>query len=123
MDRAPPSRAAAQGRAQRINRLRDSVLAQMANSGGIGDTVIAVRAPAAEGGRPAELTSAAGHAQGVALEVGSGRVVILGEAAFLSAQIVAIPGSPTIPVGMNVPGPDNQQFALNLLHWLTRLLN
>jgi len=27
------------------------------------------------------------------------------------------------PFGMNVSGIDNRQFALNLMHWLSRLLN
>jgi len=27
-----------------------------------------------------------------------------------------------LPVGMNVPGYDNRQLALNIMHWLSRLL-
>jgi hypothetical protein len=53
--------------------------------------------------------------------MGSGRVVILGEAAMLTAQVVNIPGRETMRMGMNVPGSDDQQFALNVLHWLSRL--
>jgi len=123
MDRAPPSRAAAESRAERVGRLRDSIMAEMAKSGGIGDTAIVIRVPAAQAGRPPELTSAAGRTQGMALEVGRGRVVILGEAALLSAQVLVIPGRPTARMGLNVPGTDDQQFALNVMHWLTRLLN
>jgi hypothetical protein len=61
---------------------------------------------------------AKGLAQGVALEVGKGRVVVLGEAGMLSAQRDRR-GS---PVGMNFPGYDNRQLALNIMHWLSRLL-
>ncbi len=66
-----------------------------------------------------EETSAAGRAQGLALKVGKGRVVIMGEAALLSAQVV---GREKEPVGMNVPGIDNRQLALNIMHWLSGLL-
>lgn len=62
--------------------------------------------------------SAAGRAQGVALEFGKGRVVVLGEAAMLTAQ-VALRG---FRFGMNVPGIDNRQLALNIMHWLSGLL-
>jgi len=61
---------------------------------------------------------AGGRAQGVALEVGEGRVVVLGESGMLSAQRDGR-GS---PVGMNYPGYDNRQLALNIMHWLSRLL-
>jgi len=64
--------------------------------------------------------SAAGRAQAVALEHGQGRVVVLGEAAMLTAQL---DGRTKKPFGMNVAGIDNRQFALNLMHWLSRLLN
>jgi len=64
-------------------------------------------------------TSAAGRAQGLALKMGKGRVVIMGEAALLSAQVV---GREKEPVGMNVPGNDNKQLALNIMHWLSGLL-
>jgi hypothetical protein len=63
--------------------------------------------------------SAGGRAQGLALGVGKGRVVVLGEAGMLSAQRNGRGGS---PVGMNFPGYDNRQLALNILHWLSRLL-
>jgi hypothetical protein len=60
---------------------------------------------------------AAGRAQGIALEVGKGRVVILGEAAMMTAQI----SGDGHPFGMNVPGNDNRKLALNIMHWLSRL--
>ena len=65
-----------------------------------------------------DITSAAKRSQGVALEFGRGRVVVLGEAAMLSAQ-----GSSDNPFGMNYPGIDNRQFALNVMRWLSRALN
>ena len=61
-----------------------------------------------------------GRAQGVALTVGAGRVVILGEAAMMSAQLAGADGNQR-PMGMNVPGSDDKQFALNILHWLSRV--
>lgn len=63
--------------------------------------------------------SAAGRAQVIALKFGKGRVVVQGEAAMLSAQIA---GQNKQKMGMNVPGNDNRQYALNLMHWLSGLL-
>src|SRR2546423_5762445 len=63
--------------------------------------------------------SAAGRAQGIAMTVGKGRVVVLGEAAMLSAQLA---GPNKNPFGMNRPGIDNRQLALNIMHWLSGLL-
>jgi hypothetical protein len=65
-------------------------------------------------------TAVTGHAQGVAFELGKGRVVVLGEAAMMSAQVTGADGRGRM--GMNVPGNQDKQFALNVLHWLTRLL-
>jgi hypothetical protein len=61
---------------------------------------------------------AKGKAQGLALELDKGRVVMLGEAGMLRA--VRENGGSL--VGMNVPGYDNRQLALNVMHWLSRLL-
>ena len=50
-------------------------------------------------------------------------MVVLGEAGMLTAQVVRFPdGRPPRAMGLNTPGHDDQQFALNLLHWLSRLL-
>lgn len=73
-------------------------------------------------------TSAAGRAQSVALIFGKGRVIVMGEAAMLSAQVVRGPaaqmlGRDEFPMGMNRKGIDNRQLALNIMHWLSRLLN
>jgi len=62
---------------------------------------------------------AAGRAQAVALKFGKGRVLVQGEAAMLSAQIS---GADKRPMGMNVPGNDDRQYVLNVLHWLSGLL-
>ncbi len=63
--------------------------------------------------------SAAGRWQGLAFAYGKGRVVVLGEAAMLSAQVA---GSGALKMGMNAGGIDNKQLALNILHWLSALL-
>lgn len=61
---------------------------------------------------------AVGASQGLAMTLGKGRVVVLGEAAMLSAQVATPASGPAVRAGMNVPGYDNQQFALNLMRWL-----
>jgi hypothetical protein len=63
--------------------------------------------------------SAAGRAQGIALKFGKGRVIVMGEAGMLTAQVV---GPEASPFGMNIPGIDNRQLILNMIHWLTRKL-
>jgi hypothetical protein len=71
-----------------------------------------------------ELSQPALPAQGLAFEHGRGRVVVLGEAGMLTAQVVKFPadsGREDIVFGLQTPGHDDQQFALNLLHWLSRL--
>lgn len=62
--------------------------------------------------------SARGRAQGIALELGTGRIVILGDAGMLRAQR----DSRGLRVGMNVSGYDNRQLALNIMHWLSRVI-
>lgn len=65
--------------------------------------------------------TAAGRSQGLAFTHGRGRVVVLGEAAMLSAQLAITPQQ-TFKMGMNAPGIDNRQFALNIIHWLMRAI-
>jgi hypothetical protein len=67
---------------------------------------------------PEKRMPAAGRSQALAFELGRGRVVVLGEAALMSAQIA---GGRT-RMGFNVPGTDDRQFALNVVRWLTRVL-
>ena len=79
-------------------------------------------------GRPVgPAVSAAGRAQGLALRFGKGRVVVLGEAAMISAQVVSGPaaqlmGKTEVRMGMNRAGNDNRQLSLNIMHWLSGLL-
>ncbi len=58
---------------------------------------------------------AGGRSQGLALQFGKGRVVVLGEAAMLTAQIDANSGR---KFGMNTGGNDDRDFALNVVRWL-----
>ncbi|MFA6115051.1 MAG: DUF4350 domain-containing protein [Sphingomonas sp.] len=62
-----------------------------------------------------------GRAQAVAMTLGKGRVVIAGEAAMFSAQTVSRPNQPIRYMGLTVA--DDQQFALNTLHWLSHLID
>ena len=64
--------------------------------------------------------SAAGRAQGIALQFAKGRVVVLGEAAMLTAQLAGPEKAPF--GGLNVRAIDNRQLALNIMHWLSGLL-
>ena len=84
----------------------------------LADTAVDVTREAT-GGEPPAQTSAAGRAQGIALKFGKGRVVVWGEAGMLSAQVS---GHDRRPVGINYPGIDNKQLALNIMHWLSGLL-
>lgn len=64
-----------------------------------------------------EETPAEDWGQGVALVHGRGRVVVLGEAAMLTAQ-----KDGERRIGMNAKGNDDRKLALNTLHWLSKLL-
>lgn len=66
-----------------------------------------------------QSVSAKGRVQGLTIKFGKGRVVVLGEAGMLTAQI----DNQERKFGMNYPNNDNKQFALNIMHWLSRLLN
>ena len=57
--------------------------------------------------------SAKGRSQGLALTHGKGKVIVLGEAAMLSAQL----DRENSKFGMNV-NPGNKILALNIIHWL-----
>ncbi len=65
--------------------------------------------------------SAAGRSQGLALTLGKGRVVVMGEAAMLTAQLAG-PEKAKFG-GLNQPSIDNRQLALNIMHWLSKVLN
>jgi len=69
---------------------------------------------------------AGGRAQAVAMKFGKGRVVVLGEAAMFSAQVIRFGEEgrqQERKFGMNMPGNDDKQFALNVMHWLSGALN
>lgn len=74
--------------------------------------------PTGQGNERREV-SAAGRAQGIAFKSGKGRVVVLAEAAMMSAQLA---GPNKVKFGMNKPGTDNRQLALNIMHWLSGLI-
>lgn len=64
---------------------------------------------------------ARGLLQGAVMHVGKGRVAAFGEAAMFSAQVA---GPARRPMGFNDPiAAQNAQFALNVMHWLTGLLD
>ncbi|KPK74819.1 MAG: hypothetical protein AMS25_19075 [Gemmatimonas sp. SM23_52] len=72
--------------------------------------------------QPEEMPTFAvrGWLQGGAVHVGQGRAVVLGEAAMCTAQLA---GPQRLPMGMNNPlAPQNAQFCLNVVHWLSGLL-
>lgn len=64
---------------------------------------------------------AGGMLHGAVLQHGQGRVAVFGEAAMFSAQLA---GRDRAPMGMNDPAaPQNAQFLLNVMRWLTGLLD
>jgi len=65
--------------------------------------------------KPERRRDAAGRSQALAFRYGRGRVVVLAEAAMMTAQIA---GRRHTPMGMNVPGNDDRQFAINVMRWL-----
>jgi hypothetical protein len=72
-------------------------------------------------------TPASGRAQGVALPFGKGRVVIVGEAAMLTAAVDHYKNKngedEESRSGMAEPRFDDKQLLLNIMHWLSKLLN
>jgi hypothetical protein len=58
------------------------------------------------------LQAAGGRSQGIAFSRGTGRVVVLGDAAMLTSL-----GANS---GFDPPGLDNRQFAINILRWLSK---
>jgi hypothetical protein len=62
-----------------------------------------------------------GRAQALAFTLGKGRVVVAGEAAMFTAQIVHFPDGATMRMGLWAD--DDEKFALNVLHWLSHLLS
>jgi len=58
-----------------------------------------------------------GQSQLIAREYGDGRIVIAGEAAMFTAQVVRI-FYKTMHAGFNYKGYDNKELVLNIIHWL-----
>lgn len=95
-----------------------------------GDLSAALRASAGAGEEnekayDGHAQSVGGRAQGIAMRFGRGRLVVLGEAAMFSAQVVRFTEGEQqreLKMGMNLPGSDDRQFALNVMHWLSGLL-
>jgi len=64
----------------------------------------------------------AGMLQGATLELDQGRIAVFGEAGMFSAQLSAT--EPVFKQGMNnAEATENLQFTLNVLHWLSNLMN
>ena len=82
----------------------------------LADTAVDLLPPKGE-----KKVSAAGRAQGLAIKFGKGRVVVMGEAAMLTAQLAG-PEKARFG-GLNQTGIDNRQLALNIMHWLSKVLN
>jgi len=60
-----------------------------------------------------------GHrAYGIAFTLGKGKVVVLSSAPTITALLTPA----LVKLGMNNPGSDNKQFALNIMRWLTGYL-
>jgi len=72
--------------------------------------------------REEDFQSAAGAAEGVAMEVGKGRVVIVSDGATLTSQLTRVAGR-NLEYGMSHDHADDRQLALNIMHWLSRALN
>ena len=77
--------------------------------------------------RDGPLFSVAGWLHGATRQLDQGRVAVLGEAAMCTAQFDDLDGEidrPLEPSGFNAPqAPQNAQFCLNVMHWLSGLLN
>ncbi len=68
-----------------------------------------------------------GRAMAIAFSVGRGRVVVSGEVGMLTAQVFKQPDKNGVEkvvgrMGMDVPGNDDRQYVLNVLHWLSGAL-
>lgn len=62
----------------------------------------------------ADFYSAKGYSQGICKKYGKGKIVVLAESAFITAQFDKNGNK----YGMNSPDEDNKQFVLNLIRWL-----
>jgi hypothetical protein len=67
-------------------------------------------------------TPVSGRAQGLVMKVEHGRIAVFGDTALFSAELVSKYGQ-VYKIGMNAPGNDDRQFALNVMHWLAGLID
>jgi hypothetical protein len=58
-----------------------------------------------------------GSSQGLAGKVGKGKLVVLSDSEIFIAMLF---GKNKVPVGMQMPAYDLKQFALNIMHWLSK---
>ena len=83
------------------------------------DFVLLMPQKAWEFGPDTKTIPVGGWLQGAVMPFGSGRAAFFGEAAMFTAQI-----TDGVPSGMNAPmAEQNFQFVLNVMHWLSRILN
>jgi hypothetical protein len=83
------------------------------------DFVLLMPEKAWEFGPDTKTIPVGGWLQGAVMPFGSGRAAFFGEAAMFSAQL-----SGNDPMGMNAPmAEQNFQFVLNVMHWLSWVLN
>lgn len=87
------------------------------------DWIVLLPKVARERGEGTPSVSARGLVQGGVLRFGSGRVAVFGEAAMFTAQSYVRSGV-VRQMGMNHPeAGENAQFVLNVMHWLSGLLD
>jgi hypothetical protein len=83
------------------------------------DFVLLMPEKAWEFGPDTKTIPVGGWSQGAVMPFGSGRAAFFGEAAMFSAQI-----TDNQPTGMNAPmAEQNFQFVLNVMHWLSGIVN
>ena len=83
------------------------------------DFVLLMPQKAWEFGPDTKVIPVGGWLQGAVMPFGSGRAAFFGEAAMFTAQL-----TDNQPSGMNAPmAEQNFQFVLNVLHWLSGILN
>lgn len=70
-------------------------------------------------GSAEDRVSVAGLAQALALTHGHGRVVVLGDAALLTSQVMS-GGRDAAKIGLTWPNTDNERFARHIMQWLSR---
>jgi hypothetical protein len=65
--------------------------------------------------------SVQGWSQGAVLEVGEGRIAVFAETAMFTSQLILSTGD---KLGFTTVGAEqNEQFLLNVMHWLSKILN